>query len=353
MAQPQRGMPQSVPRLRRSDPGQPGFRRVRRGRGFVYLDERDARIDDPETLARIEGLAIPPAWADVWICPWPHGHLQALGTDAAGRRQYLYHPAWRARRDGEKFERMLTFARALPAARRLARGHLRKRGMPRERALASALLLLDSGFFRVGGEAYAESNGTFGLATMRKEQVSVRGKEIVFEYLAKGGKERIQTVVDPALARAVGSLKRQRSIGPELLAYEVEGEWRDVKSADVNDYVKEALGGDYTAKDFRTWHATVLAAVALATAPKGKATPTSLKRVAAQTCKEVAEYLGNTPAVCRKSYIDPRLFDRHTEGATIDPSLLEGGLDELRTREQIEEAVIELLTEEQNLQKSA
>ena len=252
-----------VARLKRVDCSGPGIRRRRRGKGFEYLDEDGSRIE-PSVLERIRELAIPPAWEDVWICPYPMGHIQATGIDAAGRKQYRYHDRWRERRDREKFEEMHDFARALPRLRKRVEKDLARPGMPRDKALACAVRLLDRGFFRIGSEDYAEENDTYGIATMRKRHVTVAGDEVTFDYEAKGGKRRLQTFGDPQVAGIARELKRRRGGGEELLAYKDGRRWVDVKSADINEYVKEVTGGDFSAKDFRTWSGTVLAAVALA-----------------------------------------------------------------------------------------
>jgi DNA topoisomerase IB len=311
-----------LPRLRRSDCSQPGIRRRRRGRGYEYRDPGGELVRDPDVLARIRALAIPPAWEEVWICLDPLGHLQATGTDAAGRKQYLYHEQWRARRDREKFDRMLEFAWRLPRLRRLTVRMLEGDDLTRERVLAGAVRLLDLGFFRIGSESYAEENETFGLATMRKTHVRLGpGHALVFDYPAKGGRRRVQSVVDPAVYDLVGDLKRRRN-GRELLAYRGGGGWVDVTSSGINDFIREQAGGPFTAKDFRTWNATVLAAVALGVARSASATTTGRKRAKSLAVHEVARYLGNTPAVCRASYIDPRVFDRFDAGSTIG-SLIE------------------------------
>jgi DNA topoisomerase-1 len=314
-------------RLRRSDCSAPGIVRRRRGKGFEYRDAvTGERITEPETLDRIRALALPPAWQDVWICPWPNGHLQALGTDAAGRRQYRYHDEWRRRKDVEKFEVMLDFARALPALRtRSAELLAADDELTRERVLAASVRLLDHGFFRVGTEEYTEVNETFGLATIRKEHVTLSGEELTFDYLAKGKKRRLQAVVDPPVAELVGRLKRRRGGGQELLAFREGAQWRDVRSADVNAFIKAETGGDYSAKDFRTWGATVRAAVTLAVSWNALASRTQAKRVKTLAAREVADMLGNTPAVARASYIDPRVFDRFDARWTIRPALEELG----------------------------
>jgi DNA topoisomerase IB len=338
-------------RLRRADLTGPGITRRGRGSGWEYFDEGGEKIGDLETLERIRELAIPPAWKDVWICPYPNGHIQAVGTDAAGRKQYRYHERWRARRDAIKFERMTEFARALPRVREETERHLRKRGFPRERVLAAAVRLLERGFFRIGGEEYAEENESYGLATMRKSHVTLGdGGEIVFDYPAKSGKRQVRSVVDPPVYRVVEALKRRRAGGPELLAYERDGAWFDVKSDDINAYVKEATGGDFTAKDFRTWTGTVLAAVALAVSGPVATSKTGRKRAMSRAIKEVAHYLGNTPAVARASYIDPRVFDRYASGVTIGGALEELGADaelgEPAFQGAIEAAVLDLLEDE-------
>jgi DNA topoisomerase IB len=306
-------------------------------------------------VERIRALVIPPAWTDVWICPLANGHIQAVGTDAAGRRQYLYHPAWRERRDQEKFDRMLEFARALPRLRRVTGRHLQAAGMPRERSLACAVRLLDRGFFRIGGETYAEENGSYGLATMRKEHVAVRGAAIVFDYPAKSGRVRLQSVVDADVREVVAALRRRRAGGPELLAYRDGREWRDVRSADINAYIKEIAGEEYSAKDFRTWHGTVLASVALAVSFPAVHSPTARKRAIVRAVHEVSHYLGNTPAVCRRSYIDPRVIDRFDSGDTVAWVLgkLVGDLDGPGVQPVLERAVVHLLSDSDRPRQSA
>jgi DNA topoisomerase I len=306
-----------VARLKRVDCSGPGIRRRRRGKGFEYLDEEGRRITEPSVLERIRELAIPPAWEDVWVCPYPMGHIQATGTDAAGRKQYRYHDRWRERRDREKFDSMTAFARALPRLRDQVEKDLAREGMPREKVLACAVRLLDRGFFRIGSEDYAEENDTYGVATMQKRHVSVSGDEVTFDYEAKGNQRRLQSIGNPDVAEIVRELKRRRGGGDELLAYRRGRRWVDVKSADVNQYVKAAAGGDFSAKDFRTWSGTVLAAVALAVSAPADGTGSSRKRAKTRAIKEVARYLGNTPAIARSSYIDPRVFDRFDGGLTI------------------------------------
>jgi DNA topoisomerase I len=310
------------PRLRRVDCSGPGIRRRRHGRGFSYVDADGNRIDDPEVLRRIAELAIPPAWEDVWICPYPNGHLQATGTDAAGRKQYRYHDVWRLRRDREKFDDMVRFARALPALRRRVEQDLDDcAALDRRCVLAAAVRLLEVGFFRIGSEEYASDNDSYGLATLRKEHVKIEDGVMVFDFPAKSGQRRRQGIMDEQLTPIVARLKRRRGGGPELLACKERGRWHDLRSEDINAYVKEATGGDFSAKDFRTWTATTLAAVALAVSGESAGSRTARRRAVKRAIEEVAGYLGNTPAVCRASYIDPRVLDAYDAGLTIRPAL--------------------------------
>jgi DNA topoisomerase I len=304
-------------RTRRVDPASPGYSRRRRGRGFQYLDEDGTPIRHPATLARLRSLAVPPAWSEVWITPDPNGHLQAVGSDAAGRRQYLYHDAWRARRDLEKFDRVLDFARSLPRLRRAVEREIVLDGLPRERVLACAARLLDVGLFRIGGEEYAAENGSVGLATLERRHVRLEpGDTVAFSYPAKGRTPRRLRVTDADVRAVLDRLMRRRS-GCELLAYRNGRGWVDVRSPDINEYIKAHTGDTHSAKDFRTWHATVLAAVALAALGQEVRSERARQRVAAQAVREVSRYLGNTPAVCRRSYIDPRVFDRFRDGRVI------------------------------------
>jgi DNA topoisomerase-1 len=333
-------------RLRRVDCSESGIVRRRRGKGFEYLDADGRRITEPSVLERVRELAIPPAWEDVWICPFPMGHIQATGIDAAGRKQYRYHDRWRERRDAEKFESMIRFAECLPQLRTRVAKDLRKKGMPRAKALACAVRLLDRGFFRIGSEDYAEENDTYGIATMRKRHVTISGDEVSFDYEAKGGQRRLQTIGDPQVAGVVRALKQRRGGGEELLAYKLGRRWVDVKSADINEYVKEAAGAEFSAKDFRTWSGTVLAAVALSVSGPAQGTKSSRKRAKARAVHEVARYLGNTPTVARTSYIDPRVFDRFDSGLTIAgvlPDLAEDTAAWPDLQGAIEQGVLDLL----------
>jgi DNA topoisomerase-1 len=334
----------------------PGISRRRHGRGFTYVHPNGQPVRDGATRERIRSLAIPPAWENVWICPDERGHLQAVGTDAAGRRQYLYHDDWRTRRDRQKFDRVLRLARRLPAMRQVCDRDIVSRGLTRERVLAGAVRLLDLGFFRIGSESYTEENGSYGLATIRRDHVRVSGGEVRFDFAAKGGQRRIQAIEDPALARLSGALLRRKGGGPELLAFRDETGWRDVRSEDINGYLKELAEEDISAKDFRTWHATVLTAALLAspeaTSKEGLTSVTSRKRVVSSVVRQVADALGNTPAVCRASYIDPRVIDRFLNGETID---LPRGRDltDDRVRRSVESSVLDLLGPEQGRRRAA
>jgi DNA topoisomerase I len=336
-APPRRG------RLRRADCAGPGIKRVRRGRGFSFSDLDGTSIEDEETLERIRQLAIPPAWKDVWICPDPSGHIQATGYDEAGRKQYLYHDRWQQRQAERKFELVREFALKLPKLRRAVTADLRRTGMPRERALACAVRLLDLGFFRVGSEVYAEENESFGLATVRRGHVTIGKREVVFDFPAKSGQRRIQSIRDAAARRALEEMYRRRGGPEDLLAYRESDQWRDVRSDDINQYIHEHIGDRFTAKNFRTWHGTVLAAVAVA----GEERPRSdaaAKRAIKRAVDSVSDALGNTPAVCRASYIDPRVLDRYRDGVTIKPTAATNGRMTAKQRLKIEREVIDLVS---------
>lgn len=339
---------QRTRRLRRSDCSEPGLRRVRRGRGFAYLDDRGRGVTDREALERLRGLAIPPAWRDVWICPDSFGHLQATGIDAAGRKQYLYHPRWREHRDRQKFRRMERFGALLPTLRRRLAADLRGDSLSKERVLACAVRLLDVGMFRIGSEQYADDDGGLGLATIEKRHVTLGDDGAVFDYPAKGGIRRAQVIVDPVALEVVRTLKRRRSGGEQLLAYRCARRWSDVRSEEINEYLKRGIGEEFSAKDFRTWNATVLAAVSLATDGRGADSKAARKRAIDRSVRAVAELLGNTPAVARRSYVDPRVFDRYLSGWTIAGALDRlGRLDPVkdRHRARLERAVLELLAD--------
>jgi DNA topoisomerase I len=330
-------------RLRRSDCSGQGIQRKGSGRGFFYLDAEGRRIEDEDTLERIRELAIPPAWKEVWVCPDPLGHIQATGLDAAGRKQYLYHDRWHARAAARKFGSMREFAASLPKLRRAVKRDLARPGASRERALACAVRLLDLGFFRIGGEEYAEENESYGIATVRREHVSISDGEVVFDFPAKSGQRRVQSIGDPQVREAIEAMRRRRSGPEDLLVFKAADGWRDVRSEEVNAYLQEKIGEEFSAKDFRTWHGTVLAAVELA----GEGKPGSkaaAERAIRSAVGRVAERLGNTPAVCRSSYIDPAVIDRFREGKTIDlPDI--ALTEELgpRRRTRIEREVLELI----------
>jgi DNA topoisomerase-1 len=346
-------------RLRRSSCAAPGIARRRRGRGFEYRDPAGEHIDDPEVLERIAELAIPPAWREVWICMDPRGHLQATGLDAASRKQYLYHEGWRAHRDRLKFDAMLAFGAALPGLRRrigrelthgrtASRSRLAPEDLTRQRVLACSVRLLDLGFFRIGSEDYAERNESYGLTTMLREHVTVLDHELRFDFPAKSGQRRVQEIGDRDVLAVVAALKRRRS-GTQLLAYREAQGWVEVHAEDVNAYIKHHSGADFTAKDFRTWNATVLAAVALgATAADQRRSRTAREHAVSGAVRTVAAYLGNTPAVARASYVDPRVIDRFHAGVTIADTLTSlpshrPDLADERIRRRIEAAVLELL----------
>jgi DNA topoisomerase IB len=316
------------PGLVRVDPASPGLGRRRRGRGFSYLDIDGTPIDDPAQLARIKALVIPPAWQDVWICPDPDGHIQATGVDAAGRRQYRYHDDWRVARDRVKHDRVLALGRGMADVRAAVTARLSGPGLTRDRVLAAGVRMLDLGVFRAGGEEYApgddDEDGTFGLATLRREHVTLKRGAVLFAYPAKGGIERSLVLRDPLVHKVVNSLLRRRGGGDDLLAYRngrrALSTWHDVRAEDLNAAVKELAGDRFTCKDLRTWNATVLAAVELAAAVAKDGVPSAeraRKRVANQAIKQVAEHLGNTPTVARASYVDPRVLERFEEGRTV------------------------------------
>ncbi len=340
------------PGLLRSDPASPGLTRRRRGKGFGYLDVGGVSITDAAEVARLKALVIPPAWQDVWISPDPTGHIQAVGTDAAGRRQYLYHQDWRTARDQEKYDRVLGLGRRMPEVREELAERLGDRGLGRERVLAGAVRMLDLGVFRAGGEQYApgedDDEGTFGLATLLREHVRLRRGAVEVSYLAKGAIERTVALRDPALHRLVNGLLRRRGGGDDLLAFKVGSSWHDVTADDLNVAVKELIGKKFTAKDLRTWNATVLAAVTLAgvAADGVPEAERARARLVNAAIAEVAAHLGNTPTVARTSYVDPRVLTKFETGRTVLPTLrrnrLASPLDD-DGRAIVERAVVRLL----------
>ena len=300
----------AVAGLRRSDPRAAGIGRVRLGDGFHYLQASGAEVTDHETIARIRALAIPPAWTDVWISPDPLGHIQATGVDSRGRTQYRYHQLWREQRDEQKFEHMLRFAGALPALRAATVDDLKRRRLDRGRVSASAVRLIDLGLFRIGGERYAELDHHYGAATLEKRHVRVKRDGVMFDYVAKEGKQRAIMVTDPAVVSTVRALARSDNGLNSLFAWTSGGSWHALHSHDVSAYIAERSGGHFTAKEFRTWNATVLMALLLANAG---ASPTdrAAKKVINASVRGVADWLGDTPAVARSSYIDPRLVSQY------------------------------------------
>ncbi|GAA1917080.1 DNA topoisomerase IB [Nocardioides hwasunensis] len=305
-----------MPRLRRTSPDQPGWTRRRAGKGFTYLDGDGNRLD-AEQVQRIKDLVIPPAWRDVWITPYANGHLQAVGTDDAGRRQYLYHPQWRTSRDAAKFDRILGFGKALSRARERVLADIGSEGMSLERSCAVAVRLLDLGYFRIGNDVYTDTNGSFGLTTLRKDHVSRHGKGLRFCFVGKSGVEHCIDIDDPSALEALDVMRRRRGGGDELLAWKDGKTWKDLGSSDVNDYIRTCFGIEATAKDFRTWHATVIASAALADSDEPGETKASRKRAVSTAMKEVSDFLGNTPTLARSSYVDPRVIEAYERGRTI------------------------------------
>lgn len=350
-------MIEAPPGLVRVDPTGPGLTRRRRGRGWSFADADGRPIIDPEEVARLKGLVVPPAWQDVWISPDPTGHIQAIGTDAAGRRQYRYHEDWRKARDQVKHDRVLSLGRKLADVRAEVVARLQKPGLERDRVLAAGVRMLDIGVFRAGGEEYApgddDEDGTFGLATLRRDHVTLKRGAVLFSYPAKGGIPRSIALRDPLLHKVVNSLLRRRGGGDDLLAYRTTRTWHDVRAEDLNAAVKELAGPQHTCKDLRTWNATVLAAVTLAAGVAQGGVPPgqrARKRVVNSAVKDVSEHLGNTPTVARSSYIDPRVLERFEEGRTVLTALrkLDGGsalpdLTDDATRAAVERAVVRLI----------
>ncbi|MFN8150837.1 MAG: DNA topoisomerase IB [Solirubrobacterales bacterium] len=336
-------------RTRRVDTNRPGITRKGRGKGFSYHEEDGTRITDKETLDRIRSLAIPPAWSDVWICPHPRGHIQATGVDDAGRKQYRYHDDWRESRDRIKFEEMEEFARALPKLRERIDAGLAERGLVRDRVCSCAIRLLDLGLFRVGSERYENENESYGLTTIKRKHLTIERGVATFDYPGKSGKRGHQVIADPSVIPVLKALKQRRQAPKltHLLVYREGREWRDLDADDVNAFIKEVAGDGFSAKDFRTWNATVLAAVFLAADEEEPTTRAASKRIVNRAIKTTATYLNNTPAVCRASYIDPRVFDRFEDGETIAPQIerIERAADpgQFPDREKIERAVLGLL----------
>jgi DNA topoisomerase-1 len=333
----------TAPGLRHSTDRRPGITRRRSGRGFSYRDADGNVVRDRETLARIRSLAIPPAWTDVWICPYPNGHLQATGRDAKGRKQYRYHPRYRHGRDAAKFERLVAFANALPAIRSRVDEDLARPGLPKEKVLAAVVRLLELTLIRVGNEEYARLNRSFGLTTLRDRHADVEGSSIRFRFRGKSGRQHEVGLRDRRLAAIV---RKCRDLpGQELFQYVArDGEPIDVGSDDVNDYLR-SIAPDVTAKDFRTWAGTVLAFRALRALDR-PATDGQAKKNVVAAIRETAELLGNTPAVCRQAYVHPVVVDAYLDdrirGALLHAAE-ESPTPPIGTTEAEEQAVVELL----------
>jgi len=315
----------------------PGIRRVQSGDAFRYLDPDGATINDEDTLKRIRALAIPPAWTEVWICKLANGHLQATGRDARKRKQYRYHAKWRNLRDEVKYERMISFGHALPAIRRQVDADLRLTGLPREKVLATIVYLLQATMMRIGNEEYARTNKSFGLTTLRDRHVRIDGKAVEFRFRGKSGVYHNVKVEDKRVARIIARIRDLP--GQELFHYlDDDGNPHTVDSADVNDYLRAISGEDYTAKDFRTWSGTVLAALALQEFEKFDS-ETQAKKNIVRAIESVAEKLGNTPSICRKCYVHPAVIDAYLDGSVLEAL-------RTRTRQELVEDLHDLSPEE-------
>jgi DNA topoisomerase I len=330
-------------RLRKVNPGSTGWTRRRVGRNFTYVDEHGQRLA-PEHVARIKALVIPPAWENVWISPIANGHIQAVGFDAAGRKQYLYHPDWRVKRDQMKFDRVRQVARRLPRTRAAVLQDIALDGMPFERAAATAVRLLDLGYFRIGSDAYTDENGSFGLTTLERRHVTRHRGKLIFCFIGKSGVEHCIEIDDPLSVAAVESMRRRRGTDERLLAYKEGSRWAPLDAARVNDYLRGTTGGEMTAKDFRTWHATVLAAAALASSDEPGTTKASRQRAIRKAMVEVSDYLGNTPAIAKASYVDPRVIDLYEGGTTIGPAVRRTYRSPEERQASLERAVLKMLT---------
>jgi DNA topoisomerase I len=302
--------------LRYVNDDQPGYTRKKRGKKFIYFDTQGKEITDETRILRLNRLAIPPAYKDVWICPSPNGHLQATGIDDRGRKQYRYHERWRQQRDENKYEKMIVFGQALPKIRRRITRDLKKRGLPREKVLATVVELLERTFIRIGNEEYAKENNSFGLTTLRNHHVAVRGETVRFQFKGKSGVEHDIDVDDRRVAKVIKKL--QELPGQEVFQYlDENGERHQVTSDDVNGYLHEITGDDFTAKDFRTWAGTVLAAIALQ-AQNAFENKSQAKKNVKEAITAVAKVLGNTPAVCRKCYVHPAVLETYLDGSLIE-----------------------------------
>ncbi len=317
-------------RLRRSIVGaRDGYTRRRRGRGFSYHSLTDGRpVADPELRERFDSLGIPPAWTNVWIAPYDNGHIQAIGFDRTGRKQYLYHPYWREKKDKVKYDRALRLSEVLRTARARVTKDLHSAGPTKERALAAAFRMLDNGSLRVGSEQYEKEHGSHGLSTLLCSHASVHGDVVTLRFPGKSGQQWESEIRDADLARVVRALKR-RGANARLLAYRDSKGWHPISAADINEYVKERTGEDFTAKDFRTLHGTVEAAKSLAKHGP-ETTRTKRQKAVAQAMRDASDVLGNTPSIARASYVDPRVVDHYNSGETIDPARLNSAESELR-----------------------
>jgi DNA topoisomerase IB len=336
-----------MPRLRTVSTADPGWKRVRHGRGHRYFDVDGSPLGVAE-VERVKALVIPPAWRDVWISPYPNAHLQAVGTDEAGRRQYLYHPAWRVKRDEAKFDRVIQMATKLPDVRAQVRAELAAGELTRDAALAAAVRLVDLGCFRLGSDTYTEQNGSYGLTTLERRHVRRQGDARVFSFTGKSGVDHEICLTDPELCRIVDRMTLRRKADERLLALKEGRSWVPLQAGDVNEHIRELFGLDVTAKDFRTWHATVHVAMDLgrrALAPKPPRSKTARNKAVREAIVGASELLGNTPTVCRSSYVDPRVIDLYESDVTIAPALDRLPADEDEARDHVDRAVVELLTD--------
>ena len=327
-------------------PFAPGIGRIRISSGFEYRDQSDDVVRDVDTLQRIKKLAIPPAWRDVWISPSPVGHIQVTGFDRAGRKQYRYHAAWRDLRDREKFDAVVTFGETLPSIRDAVARDLTSEGLDHKRVLSCAVRLLDLGSFRIGSDRYSVEDDTHGLTTLLVREVHLDGDQIIFTYVGKGHKHQVQHVVDQDARRIVAQLLKHREPGQRLFAFATGERWVDIHAGDVNHYLREAAGMSASAKEFRTWNATILGASALAGADR-PASQRGTERLFKMAVTRVAEYLGNTPAIARRSYVDPRVFERFRDGWSIRPEVARVGIaleaQPPAARRPVETAVLDLI----------
>jgi DNA topoisomerase-1 len=336
--------------LRYTTDALPGIRRVKRRGGFSFIDADGKQLTDKGEIARIKSLAIPPAYTDVWICPIANGHLQATGRDARGRKQYRYHKRWRAVRDENKFDRMIEFAKALPAIRDAVERDMALPGMPREKVLATIVSLIEQTAIRIGNEEYARDNDSYGLTTMREEHADVKGSTVRFSFRGKSGKDHVVEVRDKRIARII---KRSLDLpGRQLFEYvDDDGTSHPVRSEDVNDYIRTISGGDFTAKDFRTWDATMMCALELAALKAEETNQTERKKLVTDVIKNVAEHLGNTPAVCKKSYVYPGVVDEFLANgalALVEKAVAKAGPHALDRHESAVIALIERIVAREN-----